>query len=118
MKVSQREKKFTRFLKIEQEGVYGSNETARKLGISINTLYNWRNLLRSNTKSSLITTAVKAQPSPSFTRVSVEPQYQVSPEQSFIEIIVGNTIVMRIPSSIQTGTLHAILDYYMVRGNR
>ncbi len=116
MKVSQREKKFTRFLKIEQEGVYGSNETARKLGISINTLYNWRKLLRSNTKSSLITTAVKAQPSPSFTRVSVEPQHHAFHEQSFIEIAVGNTVVLRIPSNIQPDTLHAILDYYAVRG--
>jgi hypothetical protein len=49
MKESERKRKFNEFLHLSQEGILGSTEIAGKIGISINTLYNWRKRLRTET---------------------------------------------------------------------
>jgi len=49
MKEAERERKFNEFLRLSQEGILGSTEIADKIGISINTLYNWRKRLRTDT---------------------------------------------------------------------
>jgi transposase-like protein len=46
MKGSQRVQKFNEFKKLHQTGQLRSSEIVSKLGISTNTLYNWRRRIR------------------------------------------------------------------------
>ena len=49
MKEIERRRKFNEFTRLSQEGVSGTVEIARKLGVSINTVYNWRKRLPAKT---------------------------------------------------------------------
>jgi transposase-like protein len=111
MNIAERKKKFNEYVRISQEGNLSATETARKPGISINTLYNWRKrlLIESHQIQKTI------QSVPPFSRIEFEPQHPRA-AQSFIEITIANTLVMRIPSNVPDVTLHAILDHCAIRG--
>ena len=107
MKVAERKRKYKEFVRISQMGTLGSSETAQKLGISINTLYNWRKRLR--TESQSIPKSVQPKPDSPFSKIAIEPPLHIVDDQSFIEVTIGNTIVMRIPTDLPGDTLHTIL---------
>ena len=115
MKESERETKFNEFLHLSQEGILGSSEIAGKIGISINTLYNWRKRLRTETHPLQQQKSVQQSPTPSFSRVIPE-QKNNKAASSFIEINVGNSAVIRIPEHISPDILRTILEYSIVRG--
>jgi hypothetical protein len=111
MKALERKEKFNEFARILQEGTLGSSEIASKLCISINTLYNWRKRIRTECRG-----AQKAnRPVSPFSKIAFKPQPDPT-NQSFIEINIANTIVMRIPSNVSVDNLHAILDHFTNRG--
>lgn len=114
MKEAERKRKFNEFLRLTQEGISGSSEIARKLGISINTLYNWRKRLQVEAHPIQLQKAVQPIPAPSFSRVVLEQKNNRA--ASFIEISVGNTAVIRIPEHVSPDILRAILEYSIVRG--
>lgn len=112
MKEAERERKFNEFLRLSQEGILGSSEIAGKIGISINTLYNWRKRLRTETQPLQQQKSVQQLPVPSFTRVTPGSKSNRA-VSSFIEISVGNTTVIRIPEHISPDILRVILDHSM-----
>lgn len=115
MKEAERKKKFNEFLRLSQEGILGSTEMASKIGISINTLYNWRKRLRTETHSLQQQKPVSQLPLPSFSRVILE-QKNIKAASPFIEINVGNSAVIRIPEHVSPDILRIILEYCIVRG--
>jgi hypothetical protein len=99
MKALEKQAKFNEFRKLTQDGNLSSVLIAKQLGITLNTVYNWRKKLRLEKQSA----------QPSFSRVVVSP----GPEQacpSFVEIVIGNNIVFRIPDQSSRITLQTILD--------
>lgn len=118
MNVTERKKKFNEFLRISQEGILGSSEIVRKLGISINTLYNWRKRIRAKTHP-IQKPVPQAQvlPEPFFSKVAIESKgHPIVAAPSFIEIAIGNAIVLRVPSQVSADVVHAILDHCAIRG--
>jgi transposase-like protein len=113
MKESERKKKFNEFVKISQEGILGSSATAKKLGISINTLYNWRKRMRAEDNRLSATASQHSLSIPSFSKVAVNGNHTVTPT---VEITIANTIVMRIPSQVLSDVLPAILNNVAIRG--
>lgn len=69
MKEAERKRKFNEFRRLSQEGICGASDITRKLGISINTLYNRRKLLRTEAHP---IQQQKPLPLPSFSRVILE----------------------------------------------
>ncbi len=114
MKEAERKRKFTDFLQLSQEGVLGSTELARKVGISINTLYNWRKRLHTENYSIQRQKSVQQSPVPSFSRITLEPQKHRS-VSSFIEVSVGNSAVIRIPEHVSPEILRVILEHCLDR---
>lgn len=110
MKEVERKRKFTDFLQLSQEGVLGSTELARKLGISINTLYNWRKRLHTENYSIQRQKSVQQSPVPSFSRITLGSQKHRS-LPSFIEVSVGNSTVIRIPEHVSPEILRVILEH-------
>jgi len=115
MKEAERKRKFNEFLHLSQEGNLCSSEIVRKLGISINTFYNWRKRLRTETYPMQQPKSVQQIPAPSFSRIVLE-QTNNRTAASFIEINVGNTAVIRIPERVSPDILRAILEYSVGRG--
>ena len=115
MKESERKRKFNEFLHLSQEGILGSTEIAGKIGISINTLYNWRKRLRTETHPLQHQKSGQKIPLPSFSRVILEQKNNKS-SSPFIEINIGNSTVIRIPEHISPDILRAILEYSIVLG--
>ena len=113
MKEAEREIKFNEFLRLSQEGILGSTEIAGKIGISINTLYNWRKRLRTETHPLQQQKPVPQIPLPSFSRVVLEKRNNKT-ASSFIEINVGNSAVIRIPEHVSPDILRIILEYSIV----
>jgi hypothetical protein len=107
MRATDRQVKFNEFQKLIQDGNLNPIEIAKHLGIAMNTVYNWRKKLRLETQSAQQIAAEKAQPS--FSRVVVSPIPEIS-RSSFIEIVIGNNIVFRIPDQSPQATLQTILD--------
>ena len=114
MKEAERKRKFNEFLHLSQEGILGSSEIVRKLGISINTFYNWRKRLQVDSRPMPLQKSVQPISAPSFSRVILEQKNNRA--TSFIEINVGNTAVIRIPERVSPDILRAILEYSVGRG--
>lgn len=107
MNGTERVEKFEEFKRLHNAGQLSSHQIVSKLGISKNTLYNWRKrlktelsgnnpgFLRGNSLSSL------------FTRII--PQNRSAQLMSrYIEITVGSSIVIRIPETVQPQSLQQI----------
>lgn len=108
MNVSERLEKFTEFRKLVKDRNLNTLEIAGKLGISKNTVYNWRKKLRTERTQSLQQSISEKLVSQTFSRVVVSPA-PVSAPVSSIEIVVKNNIVIRIPDH-SPSTLQTILN--------
>lgn len=115
MNASERKRKFNEFLRITQEGILTPSEIVRKLGISINTLYNWRKRLHTETDP-IQKQVSPVLPEPLFSRVAIEPERHPAIAPSFIEITIGNILVLRVPPQSSSDVLHTILDHYSILG--
>ncbi len=110
MNISERLEKFTEFRKLIQEGNLNTLGIAGTLKISKNTVYNWRKKLRTETLQPLQhqQSISEKQTLQSFSRVAVSP-VPVSALASPIEIVIKNSVVIRIPDH-SSSTLQTILD--------
>jgi transposase-like protein len=110
MKGSERVQKFNEFKKLHQTGQLRSSEIVSKLGISINTLYNWRRIIRTEVTGNKPTPILKPAALPIF--IKIIPQTATSKQSisPFIEIVVGASMVIRIPETLQPESLLKILD--------
>jgi hypothetical protein len=111
MKVPERKRKFNKFVQLSQDGSFSPSETARKLGVSIGTLYNWRNRLRDEVQP-VKQDLPQPLPAPSFTRFAIEPIRT----PSCIEITVGKNIVIHISEQVPADVLNVLLDRIVLRG--
>ena len=109
MKATARQEKFNEFRKLTQESTLSSIAIAEQIGISKNTVYNWRKKLRLEIQAPQSSSSQISPPI--FTRVVVQssPHSQPSPS-ACIEIIAGNNIVFRIPDQPSQAALQTILD--------
>jgi transposase-like protein len=108
MNVSERLEKFTEFRKLVEDGNLNTLGIAGTLGISKNTVYNWRKKLRTERTQPVQQSISEKQTPQSFSRVVVSPA-PVSAPASSIEIVIKNNIVIRIPDH-SPSTLQTILD--------
>jgi transposase-like protein len=109
MKESERVRKFNEFKKLHQAGQLQSHEIVAQLGISKNTLYNWRKRLRDELTGKKHTHSQEDATLPSFTKIV--PQTRTMPPIShYIEIAIGSTMVIRIPETLQSHSLQQIFD--------
>lgn len=108
MKASERAEKFTRFKELHLSGQLRTPEIISQLGISKNTLYNWRKRVNDGSKETKQSAAMANTSSfPSFTKII--PQPKPAPSISHhIEISIGNSIVIRIPETLQSHSLQQI----------
>lgn len=108
MNISERLEKFTEFRKLVQAGDLNTLGIAGTLGISKNSVYNWRKRLRTE-QTQLVQQSISEKQTPqSFSRVIVSPA-PVSAPASSIEIVIKNNIVIRIPDQ-SPSTLQTILN--------
>jgi transposase-like protein len=109
MKASQRIKKFREFEKLHLAGQLRSHEIISTLGISKNTLYNWRKRLKIG---NAINTSVHSPADtafPSFTKI-IPRSTTVQPSiPHCIEIAIGTSVVIRIPETLQPQSLQQIV---------
>jgi hypothetical protein len=110
IKGPERVQKFNEFKKLHQTGQLRSSEIVSKLGISLNTLYNWRRRIRTEVTGNNPTPILKPAALPIFTKII--PQIATSKQliSPFIEIVIGATMVIRIPETLQPESLQQILD--------
>lgn len=107
MNGAERITKFDEFKRLHNAGQLRSHEIVSKLGISKNTLYNWRQRLK----------AENVAHKPGFLRENSLPSLftRVIPQarsaqliSHYIEITVGCSIVIRIPETMQPESLQQI----------
>jgi transposase-like protein len=110
MNVSERLEKFTEFRKLVKDGNRDTLGIARTLGISKNTVYNWRKRLRTERTQPVQQSTSEKQTPQLFSRVVVSPA-PVSAPASSIEIVIKNNIIIRIPDH-SPSTLQTILDSF------
>jgi transposase-like protein len=109
MKATARQEKFNEFRKLTQESTLSSIAISEQIGISKNTVYNWRKRLRLEIQASQSSSSQVSPPL--FTRVVVQPGPHSQPSSSAcIEITVGNNIVFRVPDLPSQAALQTILD--------
>jgi transposase-like protein len=109
MKESERKRKYNEFIKLHKEGL-SSAEIISKLGIAVNTLYNWRKKQRN--QPNLHKTAPDSPLQPFFSKVISQPSIS-----HYIEIEIGSSVVIRIPYHSQEQTLQQILDTVLEHGD-
>jgi len=109
MKESERKRKFNEFVRLHKEGL-SSAEIISKLGIAVNTLYNWRKKLRNQPNQQK--TAPNSSVLPLFSKVISQPSIS-----HYIEIEIGSSVVIRIPGHSQPQTLRQILDTVLEHGD-
>jgi hypothetical protein len=99
MTASERGQKFTRFKELQQAGQLSSQEIVNQLGISKNTLYNWRKRLKTMPGQAIPLTNHLDSAFPRFTKII--PQQKTSPSVCHcIEIAIGSTTIIRIPETL------------------
>jgi hypothetical protein len=107
MNGAERLAKFEEFKRLHKAGQLQSHEIVSKLGISTNTLYNWRKRLKTEIVTNRPVFPHENSLSSFFTKVI--PQGRPSPLISrCIEITVGSSIVIRIPETMQPQSLQQI----------
>jgi transposase-like protein len=109
MKGPERVQKFNEFKKLHQSGLLRSSEIVSKLGISTNTLYNWRKRLKAEVTGNKPTLLLKPATLPLFTKITPQTTNPKQSFSSFIEIVVGATMVIRIPDTVLPESLQQIL---------
>jgi transposase-like protein len=118
MKAAERDEKFNEFKRMHQTGQLRSHQIASKLGISKNTLYNWRKKLKTEIASLKPGLSQEKSASPLFTRIISQRTSEQSSTCRFIEITVGNSIVVRVPETLQPQSLQQIFAMISQWNNR
>jgi hypothetical protein len=103
MKAIERQEKFNQFRDLLQDGSLNSITIAKHLGISKNTVYNWRKKIR--LEGQCLPDTFPAQKPSVFSRIVV-PSLPGYPTTSFIEITLQDTIQFR--KKIRTGLLFVL----------
>jgi transposase-like protein len=108
MRAIERVEKFNEFKRMHQAGQLRSHQIVSKLGISKNTLYNWRKKLKTEISTLKPGFSQEKSASTLFTRVISQGASVQPSTPRFIEITVGSSIVVRIPETMQQQSLQQI----------
>lgn len=109
MNVAERDAKFDEFKRLHQAGQLRSHEIASTLGISKNTLYNWRKRLNTAIAGAKPGLSQEKSASTLFTRIISGGNSSAPSTSLFIEITLGSSIVVRIPATMQPQSLQQIV---------
>jgi hypothetical protein len=107
MNGAERLAKFDEFKRLHKAGQLKSHEIVSKLGISKNTLYNWRKRLKAGIAANKPGIIHENSLSSLFTRV-ISQNKPVPLISRFIEITIGSSITIRIPETVQPQSLQQI----------
>lgn len=107
MNGAERIAKFEEFKRLQKTGQLQSHEIVSKLGISKNTLYNWRQRLKAENVTHKPGFLRENGLSSLFTRV-IPQERSAQLISRYIEITVGSSIVIRIPETMQPQSLQQV----------
>ena len=115
MNGTERVMKFEEFKRLHNAGQLSSHQIVSKLGISKNTLYNWRQRLKAESVAHKPGFLRENSLSSLFTRV-IPQDRSAQLISRYIEITVGSSIVIRIPETIQPQSLQQVFTMISTMG--